>query len=45
MSCRRMMPALRFSFRVLSDFDRNGWYEPVYSATLSGLLHAKGKEL
>jgi hypothetical protein len=37
--------ALRFSFRVLSDFDRNGWYEPVYSATLSGLLHAKGREL
>lgn len=36
---------LRFSFRMLSDFDRNGWYEPVYSATLSGLLHAKGKEL
>lgn len=32
---------LRFGFRVLSDFDRNGWYEPVYSATLSGLLHAK----
>jgi hypothetical protein len=34
--------ALRFGFRVLSDFDRDGWYEPVYSATLSGLLHAKG---
>jgi hypothetical protein len=34
--------ALRFGFRVLSDFDRYGWYEPVYSATLSGLLHAKG---
>lgn len=33
---------LRFGFRVLSDFDRDGWYEPVYSATLSGLLHAKG---
>ncbi|PSL13082.1 hypothetical protein CLV44_11479 [Marinobacterium halophilum] len=34
--------ALRFGFRVLSDFDRDGWYGPVYSATLSGLLHAKG---
>ncbi len=34
--------SLRFGFRVLSDFDRDGWYEPVYSATLSGLLHAKG---
>lgn len=33
----------RFGFRVLTDFDRNRWYEPVYSATLSGLLHAKGK--
>lgn len=33
--------ALRFGFRVLSDFDRDGWYEPVYSATLSGLLHAE----
>lgn len=31
----------RFGFRVLSDFDRNRWYEPVYSATLLGLLHAK----
>ncbi|RAU19355.1 hypothetical protein DN062_03595 [Nitrincola tibetensis] len=36
---------LRFGFRVLSDFDRNGWYEPVYSATLSGLLHAKESHL
>lgn len=34
--------ALRFGFRILSDFDRDSWYEPVYSATLSGLLHAKG---
>ncbi|NYS60705.1 STY4851/ECs_5259 family protein [Vreelandella salicampi] len=34
--------ALRFGFRVLSDFDRNGWYEPVYSASLSSLLNAKG---
>lgn len=34
---------LRFGFRVLSNFDRNGWYEPVYSATLSGLLHAEGE--
>lgn len=33
----------RFGFRVLTDFDRNRWYEPMYSATLSGLLHAKGK--
>lgn len=32
--------ALRFGLRVLSDFDRNGWYEPVYSASLSSLLNA-----
>lgn len=35
----------RFGFRVLSDFDRIRWYESVYSATLSSLLHAKGKDL
>ncbi|ANG63068.1 hypothetical protein A8C75_11685 [Marinobacterium aestuarii] len=29
---------LRFGIRVLTDFDRNGWYEPVYSAVLSELL-------
>lgn len=31
----------RFAFRVLSDFDRNTWYEPVYSACLSNLLHSR----
>lgn len=31
----------RFAFRVLSDFNRTLWYEPVYSACLSNLLHAR----
>jgi hypothetical protein len=31
----------RFAFRVLSDFDRILWFEPVYSACLSNLLHAR----
>lgn len=35
--------SVRFGFRVLSDFDRDGWYEPVYSAALSWLLHAGRK--
>ncbi|MCD1650240.1 STY4851/ECs_5259 family protein [Vreelandella aquamarina] len=30
----------RFAFRVLSDFDRTLWYEPVYSACLSNILNA-----
>lgn len=29
---------LRFAVRVLSDFDREGWYEPIYSLVLSNLL-------
>jgi hypothetical protein len=29
---------IRFAARVVSDFDRDGWYEPVYSAVLSNLL-------
>lgn len=29
--------AVRLGIRVLSDFDRDGWYEPVYSAVLSGI--------
>lgn len=32
---------VRFGFRVLSDFDRDGWYEPAYTATLAALLQAK----
>ena len=30
----------RFAFRVLSDFERTLWYEPVYSACLSNILNA-----
>ncbi|MBR9869510.1 MAG: hypothetical protein GYB26_00015 [Gammaproteobacteria bacterium] len=32
------LPELRFAVRVLSDFDRDAWYEPVYSLVLSNLL-------
>jgi hypothetical protein len=28
----------RFAIKVLADFDREGWYEPVYSTTLTNLL-------
>ncbi len=31
----------RFAFRVLSDFDRTLWYEPVFSACLSNFLRAR----
>jgi hypothetical protein len=32
------LPELRFAVRVLSDFDRDAWYEPTYSLVLSNLL-------
>lgn len=32
------LPELRFAIRVLSDFDRDAWYEPTYSLVLSNLL-------
>ena len=28
----------RFAIKVLSEFDREGWFEPVYSTTLSNVL-------
>ncbi|WP_027858418.1 STY4851/ECs_5259 family protein [Marinobacterium jannaschii] len=31
--------ALIFGIRVLSEFDRDGWYQPVYSAALSNLAN------
>lgn len=32
------LPELKFAIRVLSDFDRDAWYEPTYSLVLSNLL-------
>ncbi|ABM21364.1 hypothetical protein Maqu_4094 (plasmid) [Marinobacter nauticus VT8] len=32
------LPELKFAVRVLSDFDRDAWYEPTYSLVLSNLL-------
>jgi len=32
------LPELKLGARVLSDFDRYGWYEPTYSLVLSNLL-------
>lgn len=32
------LPELQFAIRVLSDFDRDAWYEPVYAMVLSHLL-------
>ena len=32
------LPELRFAARVLSDFDRDAWYEPTYALVLSNLL-------
>lgn len=32
------IPELKFAVRVLSDFDREAWYEPTYSLMLSNLL-------
>ena len=29
---------IRFAVRVLSDFDREAWYEPVYAMVLSWLV-------
>lgn len=31
----------RFAIKVLSEFDREGWFEPVYSTTLSNILMNK----
>ena len=31
----------RFAIKVLSEFDREGWFEPVYSTTLSNILMEK----
>tara|TARA_Y100000782_G_scaffold111396_1_gene139449 strand:- start:841 stop:4593 length:3753 start_codon:yes stop_codon:yes gene_type:complete len=31
----------RFAIKVLSEFDREGWFEPVYSTTLSNILVKK----
>lgn len=32
------LPELKLGVRVLSDFDRYGWFEPTYSLVLSNLL-------
>lgn len=32
------LPELRFAVRVLSDFDRDAWYEPTYALMLSNFL-------
>lgn len=32
------LPELKFAVRVLSDFDRDAWYEPTYSLMLSNFL-------
>jgi len=36
-------PEMKFGIRLLSDFDREAWYEPVYSAVLSNLLAEEKK--
>lgn len=38
MDLTESLPELRFAVRVLSDFDRDAWYEPTYSLVLSNLL-------
>jgi len=32
------LPKLRFAIRVITDFDREAWYEPAYSLVLTHLL-------
>lgn len=37
----RNLSETKFALRVLSDFDREGWYEPIYALVLSNLIKSE----
>lgn len=39
----KSVPETKFAIHLLSDFDREAWYEPVYAAVLSNLLEETSK--